>query len=173
MGGNPAEGQLWQTIMEKYTLTICKGWSIFLYYSIWFLNSAWCVGQRKGFVWISTSERSSLPSKNFPCISMDMLQIGALVLLGRLVEAIICVSPLADYRHKEKAFTADWQADGEMLSGPLLSPCFMVDNNGQAETSYTDSVNCVYYLQTPKKETFHPEILKKSNHILRNCKNAD
>ncbi len=32
-------------------------------------------------------ERSSLPSKNFPCISMDMLQIGALVLLGRLVEA--------------------------------------------------------------------------------------
>ena len=34
-----------------------------------------------------THERSSLPSKNFPCISMDMLQIGALVLLGRLVEA--------------------------------------------------------------------------------------
>ena len=33
-------------------------------------------------------ERSSLPSKNFPCISMDMLQIGALVLLGRLVEAL-------------------------------------------------------------------------------------
>ena len=32
-------------------------------------------------------ERSSLPSKNFPCISMEMLQIGALVLLGRLVEA--------------------------------------------------------------------------------------
>ncbi len=32
-------------------------------------------------------ERKSLPSKNFPCISMDMLQIGALVLLGRLVEA--------------------------------------------------------------------------------------
>ncbi len=32
-------------------------------------------------------EKSSLPSKNFPCISMDMLQIGALVLLGRLVEA--------------------------------------------------------------------------------------
>ncbi len=32
-------------------------------------------------------ERSSLPSKNFPCISMDMLQIGALVLLGRLLEA--------------------------------------------------------------------------------------
>ncbi len=35
------------------------------------------------------SERSSLPSKNFPCISMDMLQIGALVLLGRLVEACL------------------------------------------------------------------------------------
>ncbi len=32
-------------------------------------------------------EGSSLPSKNFPCISMDMLQIGALMLLGRLVEA--------------------------------------------------------------------------------------
>ncbi len=32
-------------------------------------------------------ERSSLPSKNFPCISMYMLQIGALVSLGRLVEA--------------------------------------------------------------------------------------
>ncbi len=32
------------------------------------------------------SERSSFPSKNFPCISMDMLQIGALMLLGRLVE---------------------------------------------------------------------------------------
>ncbi len=29
---------------------------------------------------------SYIPSKNFPCISMDMLQIGALVLLGRLVE---------------------------------------------------------------------------------------
>ncbi len=29
------------------------------------------------------------------------------------------------------------------------------------------------YLQTPKKETFHPEILKKSNQILRNCKTAD
>ncbi len=35
------------------------------------------------------SERSSLPSKNFPCISMDMLKIGALVLLGRLVEAFV------------------------------------------------------------------------------------
>ncbi len=35
-----------------------------------------------------TCERSSLPSKNFPCISMDMLQIGALVLLGSLVEAL-------------------------------------------------------------------------------------
>ncbi len=33
-------------------------------------------------------ERSSLPSKKFPCISMDMLQMGALVLLGRLVEAM-------------------------------------------------------------------------------------
>ena len=32
-------------------------------------------------------ERSSLPSKNFPHISMDLLQIGALVLLGRLFEA--------------------------------------------------------------------------------------
>ena len=32
-------------------------------------------------------ERSSLPSKNFPCISMDMLQIGALVLLGRPIES--------------------------------------------------------------------------------------
>ena len=32
-------------------------------------------------------ERSSLPSKNFPGISIHMLQIGALVLLGRLVEA--------------------------------------------------------------------------------------
>ena len=32
------------------------------------------------------NERTSLPSKNFPYISMDMLQIGALVLLGRLVE---------------------------------------------------------------------------------------
>ncbi len=36
---------------------------------------------------IHKAERSSLPSKNFPCISMDMLQIGALVLLGRPVEA--------------------------------------------------------------------------------------
>ncbi len=34
--------------------------------------------------------------------------------------------------------------------------------------------NFLFHLvQTPKKETFHPEILKKSNHILRNCKNAD
>ncbi len=32
-------------------------------------------------------QRSRLPSKNFLCISMDMLQIGALVLVGRLVEA--------------------------------------------------------------------------------------
>ncbi len=32
-------------------------------------------------------ERSSLPSRNLLCISIDMLQIGALVLLGRLVEA--------------------------------------------------------------------------------------
>ncbi len=32
-------------------------------------------------------ERSSLPSKNFLCITMDMLQIGALVLIGRLAEA--------------------------------------------------------------------------------------
>ncbi len=31
-------------------------------------------------------ERSSLPSKNFLLISMDMLQIGALSLVGRLVE---------------------------------------------------------------------------------------
>ncbi len=31
-------------------------------------------------------ERISLPSKNFQCISMDMLQIGALVFQGRLVE---------------------------------------------------------------------------------------
>ena len=29
------------------------------------------------------------------------------------------------------------------------------------------------YVQTSKLKTFHPEILKKSNHILRNCKNAD
>ncbi len=28
-------------------------------------------------------------------------------------------------------------------------------------------------LQTSNLKTFHPEILKKSNHILRNCKNAD
>ena len=34
-------------------------------------------------------ERSSLPSKNFLCISMYMLQIGALVLVGRRVEAVI------------------------------------------------------------------------------------
>ncbi len=33
-------------------------------------------------------KRSSLPSKNCPCISMDMLQIGALVLLGRLFEKL-------------------------------------------------------------------------------------
>ena len=32
-------------------------------------------------------EISILPGKNFPCISMDMLEIGALVLLGKLVEA--------------------------------------------------------------------------------------
>ncbi len=32
-------------------------------------------------------KRSSFPSKNFLCISMYMLQIGALVLIGRLVEA--------------------------------------------------------------------------------------
>ena len=38
-------------------------------------------------------ERSSLPSKNFSCISMDMFKIGVLVLLGRLVEA--CVLLLA------------------------------------------------------------------------------
>ena len=41
--------------------------------------------------WAVNCERSSLPrslpSKNFLCISMDMLQIGALVLVGRLVEA--------------------------------------------------------------------------------------
>ncbi len=37
----------------------------------------------------NAGERSSLPSKNFPCISMDMLQIGALVLLRRLVEATL------------------------------------------------------------------------------------
>ncbi len=35
----------------------------------------------------NSCEKSSLPSKNLPCISMDKLQIGALVLLGRLVEA--------------------------------------------------------------------------------------
>ena len=35
------------------------------------------------------NERSSLPSKNFSCFSIDMLQIGALVLLGRLVEAAV------------------------------------------------------------------------------------
>ncbi len=35
------------------------------------------------------TERSSLPSKNFPCISMDMLQNGAFVLLGKLVKVII------------------------------------------------------------------------------------
>ena len=34
------------------------------------------------------TERSSLPGENFPCISMDVLKIGALVLLGRLIEAI-------------------------------------------------------------------------------------
>ncbi len=28
-------------------------------------------------------ERSSLPSENFPCISMDVLQIGAWVLLDK------------------------------------------------------------------------------------------
>ena len=28
-------------------------------------------------------------------------------------------------------------------------------------------------LQTSNLKTFHPEMLKKSNHILRNCKNAD
>ena len=39
-------------------------------------------------------ERSSLPNKNFPCISMDLLQIGALVLLGRLVEAYNLTGPL-------------------------------------------------------------------------------
>ena len=32
-------------------------------------------------------ERSSLPRKKFICISMGMLQIGALLLVGRLVEA--------------------------------------------------------------------------------------
>ncbi len=35
-------------------------------------------------------ERSGLPSKNFLCIPMDMLQIGVLVLVGRLVEAKWC-----------------------------------------------------------------------------------
>ncbi len=33
-------------------------------------------------------ERNSLPSKNFPCISMDMLQNWSMVLLGRLVESV-------------------------------------------------------------------------------------
>ncbi len=33
-------------------------------------------------------ERSSLPSKDFRCISMYKLQTGALMLVGRLVEAI-------------------------------------------------------------------------------------
>ncbi len=33
-------------------------------------------------------ERSSLPSKNFPCISMCMLKIGALVLLGGWLKRI-------------------------------------------------------------------------------------
>ena len=40
------------------------------------------------------TERSSLPSKNFPCISMEMLQIGALLLLGRLVESIPYIARL-------------------------------------------------------------------------------
>ncbi len=36
-------------------------------------------------------------------------------------------------------------------------------------------IHLMFYLLKIKKktETFHPEILKKSNHILRNCKNAD
>ena len=38
-------------------------------------------------------ERSSLPSKKFLCISIGMLQIGALSLVGRLVKAVVCVLP--------------------------------------------------------------------------------
>ncbi len=43
----------------------------------------------------------------------------------------------------------------------------------QLMVSEKDSSKHMICIQTPKKETFHPEILKKSNHILRNCKNAD
>ncbi len=60
----------------------------------WFWPIA--VGQRNYFTTRITLlyelpfERSSLLSKNLTCISMDMLQIGVLVLLGRLVEAFSC-----------------------------------------------------------------------------------
>ena len=41
---------------------------------------------------VINTERSSLPSKNFLCNSMYMLQIGALLLVGRLVEVHLFVS---------------------------------------------------------------------------------
>ncbi len=43
------------------------------------------------FLTVDRFERSSLPSKKFLCISMGMLQIGALLLVGRLVEATMAI----------------------------------------------------------------------------------
>ncbi len=49
-------------------------------------------------------ERSSLPSKKFLCISMGMLQIGALSLVGRLVEARGCNLSLFQNRMANSAY---------------------------------------------------------------------
>ena len=57
---------------------------LYLYKCIFTYGQVW-LSWLDSVCWI---ERRSLPSKNFPRISMDMLQIGALVLLGRLVEAV-------------------------------------------------------------------------------------
>ena len=78
-------------------------------------------------------ERSSLPSKNFPCISMDMLQIGALLLLGRLVEANRieeacethsdteggkwCIAWLKTYKYVKYAFFGGWSLYNTPMQG--------------------------------------------------------
>ena len=83
-------------------------------------------------------ERSSLPSKNFPCISMEMLQIGALLLLGRLVE-----------------------------SGCLLFPCHVVDNYVSDATfawpaeTFLDEVNLRSWIEIVYLAKGTPEVVRK------------
>ena len=76
------------SLSDDYTSSwSCKrSWNTILLMTAW----VWCLAYTQFTVGsFQAYERSSLPSKNFPCISMDMLQIGALVLLGRLVEAYV------------------------------------------------------------------------------------